>query len=502
MNQKESEDRTMTQIVEKAADDLDASGYAALGLYIDGRWKRGAKGKTIDVVSPADGSVIGKVPAAAEVDIDQAIAASVRGFEVWRDTPIAERTRILMRAAALLRERSEEIGRIMTIEEGKPLAAAIGEVMNVATIIEWDAQDARRLYGRIIPSENNLQLSVHYHPVGPVAAFTPWNFPAGSPNRKIAGALSAGCSIVLKASNETPGTAVALARCYADSGVPAGVLNLVFGSSDMISKKLIAAPEMRMIAFTGSIPVGKQLAMLAGAEMKPTIMELGGHAPVIVCADADPVTAARRAALAKWANAGQVCTSPSRFLVAEEIHDAFVEELVRCAQEYRIGNGLQEGTTLGPLANERRLDSMVEMVSDAVQKGAIIQTGGSRVGDQGFYFEPTVLTEVAPDALVMREEPFGPLAPVVRVKDVDEALAIANSLEFGLAAYAFTDSAATTDRLVRGFEAGIMSINHCFGSTPEAPSGGVKQSGHGREGGPEGVAAFMVVKRVSNRLRG
>lgn len=476
--------------------------YAKLGLLIDGAWRQGAAGHTIEVINPENEQVIGHVPAAEESDIDDAIAAAERGFARWRDTPIIQRTAILLKAAALLRERSEEIGRIMTLEQGKPLKESVTEASRIAGSIEWDAQDARRIYGRIIPTEHDLQLSVHHHPVGPVAGFTPWNFPAGSPNRKIAGALAAGCSVVIKPSNETPGTACALAQCYLDAGLPAGVLNVVFGPSAMISEKLIDSPAMRFVAFTGSIPVGKQLAAMAGASMKPTIMELGGHAPVIVCADADPVLAARRSAVAKWANAGQVCTSPSRFIVHESLHDAFVAELVSATKELTVGNGLVPGTDMGPLANKRRLEAVSALVDDAVGRGAKVEVGGTRLGETGYFYSPTVLTNVPLDARVMIDEPFGPIAPVVAFKDLDEALEIANSLEFGLAAYAFTESAATADALVRGFEAGILSINHCGGSTPEAPSGGVKSSGHGREGGTEGVEAFLVTKRVSHRLRG
>ena len=493
---------TTTAEIPGKAEGHNTAGYAPLGLLIDGQWRQGAAGQTTEVINPADEQVIGHLPAAEESDIDDAIAAAERGFAVWRDTPIIERTRILMKAAVLLRERAQDIGRIMTTEQGKPLKESVNEAARIANSIEWDAQDARRIYGRIIPSEHDLQLSVHHHPVGPVAAFVPWNFPAGSPNRKIAGALAAGCSMVIKASNETPGTAVALAQCYVDAGVPAGVLNLVFGSSAMISEKLIKAPQIRFVAFTGSIPVGKQLAAMAGAEMKPTIMELGGHAPVIVCADADPRVAARRSAQAKWANAGQVCTSPSRFLVHEDIHDAFVAELVKATEELTVGNGLEPGVDVGPLANKRRLDSVTTLVNDAVARGAKVEAGGRRIGDTGYFYAPTVLSNVPLDADVMRDEPFGPIAPVVAFKTIDQALQIANSLEFGLAAYAFTESAATTDVLVRGFEAGILSINHCGGSTPEAPSGGVKSSGHGREGGTEGVEAYLVTKRVSHRLRG
>jgi len=324
--------------------------------------------------------------------------------------------------------------------------------------------------------------------------------PAGSPMRKITAALSAGCSIVIKASEETPGTACEIVRCFDEAGVPAGVLNLVFGEPAEVSAHLIASPAIRLVAFTGSIPVGKLLAAAAGSQMKPCLMELGGHAPVIVCADADPVAAARKTAFAKFINAGQVCTSPSRLLVHESLYDAFVAEFLRAVDAVVVGDGLDDGVTMGPMANPRRVKAMEELVTDAVSRGAKVLRGGERLDRAGFFFAPTVLTGVAPDSRVMQEEPFGPLAPIVPFADLDDALRVANSLPYGLAAYGFTRSSATAERLVRSFEAGILSINHCGGSVHEAPSGGVKSSGYGREGGPEGVDGYLVTKRVSHLL--
>lgn len=474
--------------------------YPAVRMYIAGEWCEGGTGRTAPVVNPATAEVIGHVPLATTADLDRAAEAAAAGFAVWRDTPVAERTAILHKAADLLVSRADEVGRIMTLEQGKPLREATGEARRVAGALRWDADDARRAYGRVIPSEPGTLLSVRRVPIGPVAAFTPWNFPAGSPMRKIAAALSAGCSVVVKASEETPGTAVRLVRCFEDAGVPPGVLNLVFGEPSEVSAHLIAHPATRLIAFTGSVPVGKLLAAAAGAEMKPSLMELGGHAPVIVCEDADPVAAARRAAAAKFANAGQVCTSPSRFLVHESLLAEFTEEFVRAAEAVVVGDGLDEGVTMGPLANERRLTAMEALVADAVSRGAKVLTGGGRLPGAGYFFAPTVLTDVPGDAALMTEEPFGPLAPVVPFTDLDDALRTANALPYGLAAYGFTRSAATAERLTRGFEAGILSLNHCGGSVHEAPSGGVKASGYGREGGPEGLDAYLVTKRVSHLL--
>ncbi|USQ84638.1 NAD-dependent succinate-semialdehyde dehydrogenase [Streptomyces phaeoluteigriseus] len=475
-------------------------GYPAVRLHIAGEWCQGGTGRTAPIVNPATEEVLGDVPLATSEDLDRALDAAAAGFRVWRGTPLARRTAILHTAADLLTERAAEVGRIMTLEQGKPLAEATGEARRVADTLRWHTEDARRAYGRLIPSAPGTVLSVRREPVGPVAAFVPWNFPAGGPMRKISSALSAGCSIVVKASEETPATAMELVRCFVDAGLPAGVLNLVFGEPAEVSAHLIASPVIRLVAFTGSVPVGKLLAARAGEVMKPSLMELGGHAPVIVCADADPVKAARKAAQAKFVNAGQVCTSPSRFLVHQSLVDEFTAEFVRAAEAVVVGDGLAEGTTMGPLANERRLAALERLTADAVARGAKILTGGERPDRPGYFFPPTVLTDVPEDAELLHEEPFGPIAPIVPFTDLDEALAIANALPFGLAAYGFTDSAATAEKLSSELEAGILSVNHCGGSVHEAPSGGVKDSGYGREGGPEALDAYLVTKRVSHLL--
>ncbi|MFF4250711.1 NAD-dependent succinate-semialdehyde dehydrogenase [Streptomyces sp. NPDC001663] len=475
-------------------------GYPAVRMYIAGEWCQGGTGKTAPIVNPATEEVIGTVPLATTAELDRALDAAAEGFRVWRETPVAQRTAILHAAADLIRERAADIGRVMTLEQGKPLKESTGEALRTADTLRWHADDARRAYGRIIPSAPGTVLTVRREPIGPVAAFVPWNFPVGGPNRKISSALSAGCSIVIKGSEETPAAAAALVRCYADAGLPAGVLNLVFGEPTEVSAHLIASPITRIVAFTGSVPVGMLLAAEAGKVMKPSLMELGGHAPVIICADADPVQAARKAAQAKFANAGQVCTSPSRFLVHESLVEDFTAEFVKATEAVVVGDGLAEGTSMGPLANERRLKAMERLTADAVARGAKALTGGERLERAGYFFAPTVLTDVPADAELMREEPFGPLAPIVPFADLDEALATANGLPYGLAAYGFTQSAATAERLSAGLEAGILSINHCGGSVHEAPSGGVKDSGYGREGGPEALDAYLITKRVSHLL--
>ncbi|MFE2416698.1 NAD-dependent succinate-semialdehyde dehydrogenase [Streptomyces hokutonensis] len=477
-------------------------GYPAVRMYIAGEWCQGGTGRTAPIVNPATEKVIGDVPLATTADLDRALDAATEGFRTWRNTPIAKRSAILHAAADLITERAPEIGRIMAQEQGKPLREGTTEALRTADTLRWHIEDARRAYGRIIPSAPGTVLTVRREPVGPVAAFVPWNFPVGGPNRKLSSALSAGCSIVIKASEETPGTAAALVACYADAGLPAGVLNLVFGEPAEVSAHLIPSPQIRLVAFTGSVPVGKLLAAQAGEVMKPTLMELGGHAPVIVCADADPVKSARKAAQTKFFNAGQVCTSPSRFYVHESIVDAFTAEFVKAAQEVTVGDGLDADTTMGPLANERRLQAMENLVADAVERGAQVLTGGQRLARDGYFYAPTVLTDVPADAKLMHEEPFGPLAPIVPFTDLDETLTLANALPYGLAAYGFTESAATAEKLSDALEAGILSINHCGGSVAEAPSGGVKASGHGREGGPEALDAYLITKRVSHLLAG
>jgi succinate-semialdehyde dehydrogenase/glutarate-semialdehyde dehydrogenase len=480
--------------------------YPAAGLFIDGEWtdgkaNQGGDGRGADVLNPATGEVLGRVPFAEADDTDQAIEAAGAAFGPWRDAGPERRGAILRKAAALLHERAGEIGRVMTLEEGKPLGEATGEVHRAAAQLEVYTEEARRAYGRIIPTEPDQVLSVRTGPVGPVGAFVPWNFPAGGPMRKIAAALAAGCSIVIKPSEEVPGTACLMTRALADAGLPAGVLNVVFGVPDEISRRVIASPVIRYVAFTGSVPVGKHVAGLAAAAMKASTMELGGHAPVIVCADTDVAAAVRACVAAKVANAGQVCTSPSRFLVDQRILPEFTQGFVAAMAAVTVGDGLRDGVRMGPLANERRRQAVHALVTDATSRGASLLLGGEPASGPGFFYPPTVLAEVPPDAAILHEEPFGPLAPIMGFADLDEALAIANSLPYGLAAYGFTDSAATAEKLIAGFEAGILSINHCGGSVPNAPSGGVKESGYGKEGGPEGLSGYLISKRVSHKLR-
>jgi succinate-semialdehyde dehydrogenase / glutarate-semialdehyde dehydrogenase len=472
--------------------------YTELALHIGGNWINGGSRKGEDVVNPATGKPLGHLPHASASDLDQALAAASKGFEVWRATNAYERSKVLRKAASLVRERAEAVAQIMTQEQGKVLAESRGEVLVTADIIEWFAEEGRRAYGRIVPgrAKGTRQLVVQ-EPVGVVAAFTPWNFPTLTPARKIGASLAAGCSIIIKASEETPGSCVELVRCFIEAGVPAGVINLVFGVPATVSEHLIASDVVRKISFTGSVPVGKHLAGLAAKGMKRVTMELGGHSPVVVFGDADPEKTADTIAAFKYRNAGQVCISPTRFYVQEPVYDRFLKRFTECANAIKLGDGLEAGITMGPLANPRRLDAMEAIVNDSRARGGKIVTGGKRRGNQGYFFEPTVVTDIPDDSKLMTEEPFGPIAPVVTFKTFDEVVARANSLKFGLAAYAFTSSAQTANAIGDALESGMVGVNSVMISTPETPFGGVKDSGYGHEGGIEGLEVYMHRKFIS-----
>jgi succinate-semialdehyde dehydrogenase/glutarate-semialdehyde dehydrogenase len=472
--------------------------YSNLELFIDGKW-HGADGrKGEDVINPATEKPLAHLPHASKADLDQALAAATKGFAVWRATSAYDRCKIMHKAADLMRERYDAISKIMVLEQGKTYPEARAEVTTSADIIDWYAEEGRRSYGRIVPGRGKgIRQLVIQEPIGVVAAFTPWNFPVLTPARKIGGALAAGCSLILKASEETPGACVEMVRCFADAGLPAGVLNLVFGVPAEVSEYLLAKDAVRKISFTGSIPVGKHLAALAAKGMKRTTMELGGHSPVVVFADADPEKAADTIAAFKYRNAGQVCISPTRFYVQEDVYSRFLKRFTEYANGIKIGDGLEKGITMGPMANARRIEAMEGFVNDAKSRGGKIQTGGKRHGNQGFFYEPTVITDIPDDAKIMKNEPFGPLAPVVTFKTFDEVVERANSLEYGLAAYAFTTSNATAAAIGDALESGMVGVNSIAISTPETPFGGVKESGHGSEGGIEGLGAYLVTKFIS-----
>lgn len=467
-------------------------------LLIHGTWRPASTGRTEPVVNPATGQVIGTHAHASPQDLEDAAASVKKGFDAWRRVSAFDRYKIMRKAANLLRDRVDAIAPLMTMEQGKVLAEARAEILAGADTIDWFAEEARRAYGRIVPSraEGVHQLVVK-EPVGPVAAFTPWNFPVNQIVRKLAAALAAGCSIVIKAPEETPASPAELLRTFVDAGVPPGTVNLVFGDSAEISEFFITHPVIRKISFTGSTAIGKQLASLAGLHMKRTTMELGGHAPVVVFDDADIVLAVKAMSASKFRNAGQVCISPTRFLVQENVFEEFVERFVAATRSIVTGDGLDRASTMGALSNPRRTIAMETAVEDAMRQGGKVRAGGHRIGTSGNYFAPTVLTEVDVNAQVMNVEPFGPLAVINPFQTFDDAVMEANRLPFGLASYAWSRSAKTVNAIGSALEAGMVSINHVGLGFPEVPFGGVKDSGHGSEGGAEAIEPYLNPKFIT-----
>ncbi len=477
---------------------MDTRVYPNTQLFINGEWRAARSGRTIPIVNPASGDTIGNLAFAEQADLDEALEAAAKGFVAWKKISAYERSKVMRKAANLLRERIETVAMFMTMEQGKTIAEAKAEIHNGADTIDWFAEEARRTYGRVIPAraEGVYQLVIK-EPVGPVAAFTPWNFPINQIVRKLSAALAAGCSIIVKAPEETPASPAELIRAFVDAGVPAGTVNLVYGDPAAISLYLIPHPVIRKISFTGSTVVGKQLAALAGLHMKRATMELGGHAPVIVFDDADIAVAAKTMAASKYRNAGQVCISPTRFLVQEGVYKEFVEKFVAASEALKVGNGLEKGVHMGSLANPRRSQAMEAVVEDASKHGGKVRTGGHRIGKEGNFFEPTVVTELGNDAQAMNTEPFGPLAIINPFRSFEDAVTEANRLPFGLAAYAWTRSAKTANAVANAVETGMISINHVGLGIPEVPFGGVKDSGYGSEGGTEAIEPYLNPKFVS-----
>lgn len=475
-----------------------AAAYADLGLFIGGEWLGASGRQSSPVVNPATEEVIGHVPHASRADLDRALAAAQEGFKTWRAVFPDERGRILKRAADLLRERKEEIARIATTESGKVIHETRIEVMMSANIFEWYAEEGRRAYGRVLPQRApGTRLTVVKEPVGPVAAFAPWNFPLGNPARKIGAALGAGCSVILKPAEEAPASGLAVARCLVDAGLPANVLAIVYGVPADISSYLLESPVIRKISFTGSIPVGKHLMKLAADGMKRTTMELGGHAPVIVFDDVDVDKVLDASVGAKYRNAGQVCVSPTRFYVHEKVYNRFVEGFVNRAKAVPVGDGIDEKNKMGPLIHARRLAAVDAFVNDARDSGAKVGTGGARLKSPGYFYSPTVLSDVPNKARIMNEEPFGPIAVINPFSDFDSVMQQANRLPYGLAAFAFTNSSRTVKLLGEQLEAGMVGLNTYAISVPESPFGGMKESGHGSEEGIEGLEACLVTKFIS-----
>jgi len=434
--------------------------YPEITQYIDGEFVQGEGRRETDVLNPATNLPIGKLPHATNADLDRALSSAQRAFESWRNSSPMLRSQILRKVGELARERAQTIGRNITLDQGKPLAEAV-------------------------------------EPIGVCVAFSPWNFPFNQAIRKVAAAIGAGCSVIVKGSSDTPSAVVAIAHLFHDAGLPPGVLNVVWGDSGMISDRLIRSPIVRKISFTGSTPVGQQLAALAGSLMKRCTMELGGHAPVIVCDDADIDTAVDQLVGYKFRNAGQVCVSPTRFFVQEGAYDHFVDRFVAKTQAIKVGDGLEAGSRMGPLAQRRRIAAMEGFVDDARQRGANIRTGGHALPGEGNFYAPTVITDLPEDARFLNEEPFGPMAGIVRFGNLEDALQRANRLPFGLASYAFTRSAKNAHAISRGLEAGMVSINHIGLALAETPFGGIKESGYGSEGGSETFDGYLTTKFIT-----
>ena len=475
-----------------------STAYPELQLFINGQWLSADARQTEPIFNPVDESVLGDLPHASQADLQAALQAADAAFPAWKRTSPLARSDILRKGASLIRERADHIARCMTLEQGKPLREAKLEVLAAADTYDWYAEEGRRNYGRLVPGRTPTQrIAVHHEPVGVCAAFAPWNFPAITPARKIAGALAAGCTLVLKPAEETPATAQELVRALHDAGLPAGVLNMVFGVPSDVSGYLLDQPTVAKFSFTGSTAVGKMLASQAAKSMKRATLELGGHAPVIVWKDADINKAADALVAGKFRNAGQVCISPTRFYVHRQVFDAFVEAFVARVKTLKVGNGLDDATQMGPLANPRRIEALTRLIADAEKRGATLHTGGKRMDREGFFWEPTVLSNVHEDAGLMNEEPFGPVALINAVDDMDEALRRANRLQYGLAAYAFTQDSGVRQQLSNGVETGMLGINTLNISMSEAPFGGVKESGWGSECGIEGLQAYCNIKLVS-----
>ncbi|MYZ43481.1 NAD-dependent succinate-semialdehyde dehydrogenase [Schauerella aestuarii] len=473
--------------------------YETLALYIDGEFVSGEGRKTQDVVNPATGDVLGQLPHATQKDLDRALAAAERAFQSWKVSSPMDRAAVLRKVGQLSRDQAKDIGRNMTLDQGKPLAEAVGEVVSCSEHADWHAEECRRIYGRVITPRNpDVRQIVVREPIGVCAAFTPWNFPYNQAIRKVAAAIGAGCTVILKGPEDSPSAVMAIARMFHEAGLPKGVLNVVWGDPPVISDYLIRSPIVRKISFTGSVPVGKQLAALAGQHMKRATMELGGHSPVLVFDDADIDRAAKMLAKFKLRNAGQVCVSPTRFYVQEKAYEEFLAKFTEVTKGVKVGNGLEDGIEMGPLAHQRRVPAMSKFVEDAKKRGGKIVTGGEPIAGPGYFFAPTIVTDLPEDSMLMTEEPFGPIAPIVRFKDTEEVLKRANSLPFGLSSYVFTNSLQTATKVSNGLEAGMVNINHFGSALAETPFGGIKDSGIGSEGGTETFDGYLVTKFITH----
>lgn len=471
--------------------------YDQFGLFIDGRWRAKGGAGTIEVSDPATGETIGSTPAASVSDVEEAIASAEKGLKAWRSTQAWARADMLHAVASNMQARAEEAARRITLETGKPIAQSRREWGLSVDQFRWYAEEARRIYGRIIESRvSGGRAEVSHEPVGVAAAFTAWNFPAFLIARKVAPALAAGCSIIVRPSREVPGTAMILIDCVRQAGVPAGVVNLVIGPTSTTYDPIMASRSVRKISLTGSTAIGQQMIRDSAATMKRVSMELGGNAPVIVFEDANIDSVLDLSVPVKFANAGQVCVTADRFYVHESRQKEFAAGFSARAKALKLGHGLEDSTQMGPLINQRRVDAMEKIIADAKARGSRIETGGGRPQGQnkGFFFEPTVITSLPDDALAMAEENFGPIAAITGFTTPEEAYSRANSSEHGLAAYVFTRDPARMREAAATLEAGMVGVNSYALAAAETPFGGIKASGMGREGGSEGMLDYMNVK--------
>lgn len=476
--------------------------YQNLGNFIDGKWSNNTKEK-INVVNPCNEELLGTIPSSKEKELDQALQSAKKAMESWRKTSPWERSKIIKKIADNIRENIDTIANTMTLETGKPLAESRGETMASAEQFDWFAEETKRIYGQLIASRSSdVRLQVRYEPVGVVAAFCAWNFPILLPARKVAASIAAGCSVILKPASETPGTCMHMVEACKKAGLPNGVVNFVTGKSSFISKYLLASPIIKKVSLTGSVEVGKQILKLAAEGIKKVSMELGGHAPVLIFDDANIDEAAVTCSNFKFRNAGQVCISPTRFFVQENSYEKFCEIFTKNTKGLKLGNGLDQDTNVGPLANKRGLEHIIDLVEDAKVKGAKVLTGGSQSKkfNKGFFYEPTVLNNVSSKADIMTIEPFGPVAPIIKFKDPNDAYEIANNTNFGLAGYVFTSSLQNAHIASEKLEVGMVGVNDMMLASAEIPFGGVKESGFGREGGSLGIFDYLVPKYTKFKI--
>jgi succinate-semialdehyde dehydrogenase/glutarate-semialdehyde dehydrogenase len=473
-------------------------------MFIDGKWCEAEDGRTLGVINPATEEVIVEVAYGTRATARRALEAAAKAMPAWMKLTSWDRAKILKKTAELMRERADGIARTMTMEQGKPVAESKGEVLHAADTFEWFAEEGKRAYGQVIPQREAGKRHVTVkHPVGVVAAISPWNFPILLQARKIAPALAVGCTVVCKPASQTPLCLIQVFECMIEAGLPPGVANLVVGPAQEIGDEFLENPICRKISFTGSTEVGKQLMRGAAEQMKRLSLELGGHAPFIVFPDADPELGAKIAVTGKFRNNGQVCISPSRFYVHKDVEKKFTEATVEFAKALKLGNGLDSGTEIGPMFEKKALENTVALVDDAKKHGAKVLTGGKRSDkfERGYFFEPTVLRELPVQAKVLTEEPFAPVMPLLDFSKIDDVIKQANNTRYGLAAYVFTNDLSIAWKMADGLEAGIIGINDPVPSTPQCPFGGMKESGLGRECGHEGLESYLETKFVSFKLR-